>query len=151
MPATYTAEKSLSRALRRVLDFDPDSGSAVLATLNPAASEKFLSLTLGRRFVFGIMKSVGTGAISAVKVQAATAADGTGAQDFVSATPTTADAVGDTVWYEVDAEQAKEVLAGATHVGLSITLATSTDECVIYAEISEPVFPRTGLTANYIS
>lgn len=151
MAATYTAEKALSRALRRVLDFDPDSGSAVLVTLDPAATAKGISLTLGRRFVIGVMKSVGTGAISAVKVQAATDAAGAGAVDIVSATPTTADAVGDTVWYEVDAEQAKEVLSTATHIVVSITLATSTDECVVYLEIAEPVFPRTGLTANYIS
>jgi len=152
MTATYTsAEKLLSRSLRRMLDFDPDSGSAVLVTLDPANSAKGIAIAGYRRFVFGVMKSVGTGAISAVKVQGATAAAGTGATDVITATPTTADAVGDTVWYEVDVEQIREVLSTATHVVLEITLATSTDECVVFVEAAEPTYQKTGLTANYIS
>jgi hypothetical protein len=34
------------------------------------------------------------------------------------------DAVGDTIWLEVDAEQCREVLATATHVGVRVQLNT---------------------------
>ena len=38
MTATASVEHGTARALRRLLDFDPDSGSATLVTLDPAAS-----------------------------------------------------------------------------------------------------------------
>lgn len=153
MTATYTANVALAKAQRRLLDFDPDSSSAALVTLNPSASEKCLPIALFRRFVFGVFRSVGTGALSAFKVIAATDAAGAGSTDVVAhALGSVPDAVGDYVWLEVDVEQIREVLAAATHVGVSLTLATSTDECVVYAEASEPYYgPTNGLTADRIS
>jgi hypothetical protein len=157
MAATTNAESLTARSLRRLCDFDPNSGSAIVATLNPAASEAGIAIANYRRFLFGIFRSVGTGAISAVTVTAgANAALTTTATTVTSTTVsattvTTADAVGDTLWFEVTAEQIREVLATATHVGLTITLATSTDECVIYVQASESFYPVAGLTADYIS
>lgn len=153
MSATYTAESLTTKALRRVLDFDPDSGSAVLVTLNPAAAEKGIAIAGYRRFLFGIMRSVGTGTISAAKIVASTTAAGTGsATDVVAhALGSAPDAVGDTIWLECDVSMIQEVLPTAAYVCLSITLQTSTDECVVYAEAANPVFERASLTADYIS
>lgn len=153
MAATYSAEHLTARSLRRMLDFDPDSGSAVVVDLDPASSAKTIALTAGyRRFLFGIMRSVGTGQITTARIIACTAADGTGSvTTVVTSSPTTADAVGDTVWLECDVEQVREVLSTAAYVGLEITLQTSTDECVVFVEAAEPTFAVAGLTSNYIS
>lgn len=151
MAATYTAEVLGSRSERRLVEFDPDSGSATDVTLNPEDSEKYLTIDQFRRFIAGVMVTVGTGGITTVKLVAATAADGTGGVDIVSKTATTADAVGDYVWVECDVEQVREVLSTATHIGVEIDLVTSTDECAVFFERAEPMFPRTGLTADYIS
>lgn len=153
MAATYSVAHLTARSVRRLLDFDPDASTAVVATLNPAASEKCLAITTGRRFLFGIMHSVGTGAFTAARIIAATNAAGTGSPTTVvaHALGTAPDAVGDTIWLECDVEQVREVLATATHVGLEITLVTSTDECVLFVEAAEPTFVLAGLTADYIS
>lgn len=154
MSATYTAESLSARSFRRMLDFDPDSGDATFVTLNPAASESCLLLTDNggpRRYLFGIMRSVGTGAITSATVYACTAADGTGATAVTAITPTTANAVGDTAWVEVDVDQINEVLADADYVGLKIDLVTAEDECVVFVEGAEGLNQYSGLTSNYIS
>lgn len=153
MAATASVEKRTSRALRRMLDFDPDSGSATLVTLDPAASAKCVAIAEFKNFLFGHMRSVGTHGTTTWSIIAATAADGTGNTAVVTKTvnPLLQDAVGDTCWIECDVEQIHEVLPTATHVGLYITLNTSTDEGVIYMECSGALYPRTGLTADYIS
>jgi hypothetical protein len=151
MAATYTTASGLSRSKRQLLDFDPDATSATLVDLNRGATGTCVPLGLYRRFVVGVMHSVGTGAITLVEIIAATAVDGTGATVVTSKAATTADAVGDTVWIEADASQVKEVLATATHVGVRITLATATDECVVMLEQLEPIFEAAGLTADDIS
>lgn len=150
----YTAEKARATAFRRLVDFDPDSGSATAVTLNPADSETYLDLSANgapKRYLFGIMRSVGTGAITTATVNAATSAAGAGATQVAQITPTTADAVGDTVWVEVDADQIRNALATATHIGLVIDLVTSTDECVVFVEGSGGQHQYDELTADYIS
>lgn len=152
MPATYSASHLKDRSIRRLLDFDPDATTATLVTLDPANSDECLAIATNRRFLFGIMRSVGTGTISSASIVAATAADGTGATAVVShALGSAPNAVGDTIWLECDVEQIHEVLAGATHVGLQIALATATDECVVFVELAEPTYVTPGLTADYIS
>lgn len=151
MAATYTAEVLNSRVESRMLDFDPDANTEVAVTLSPSTSETSLSIAQFHRFRVGIMRSVGTGGITSASIYAQTSAAGAGSVAVVTITPTTADAVGDTVWMECDDAQVREVLSTATHIGVKITLATSTDECVVFFERAEPTFARTGLTANYIS
>ncbi len=153
MAATYDTDHLRARAQRRLVDFDPDATTAVVVTLNPAATEKALSVALNRRWLFGIMRSVGTGTVTAARIIACTSAAGTGSVTTVvaHAIGTAPDAVGDTIWLECDAEQVREALPTATHVGLEITLATSTDECVVYVEAAAFQYPRAGLTADYIS
>lgn len=150
MPATYTAEHLTSRSERRMVDFDPDATSATLVTLDPANSAQCVEVAGFRRFLAGVCKSVGTGAVSKVEIVAATDAAGTGATVIAEKT-TSADAVGDTVWIECDAAQVTEVLPGATHVGVRVTLATGTDECVVFFERADPFYAHAGLTADYIA
>lgn len=150
----YTAEHLRSKLFVRVVEFDPDSGSATAVTLNPADSETYLSLTANgkpKRYLFGMMVTVGTGGITTATVNAATAADGTGATQVAQITPTTADAVGDYVWVEVDADQIRNALAGATHVGLVIDLVTATDELAVVVIGADGQHQYDELTADYIS
>lgn len=151
---SYTANHIRSRMFVRSVDFDPDTGNETAVTLNPADSENYLALSANgapKRYLFDIFKSVGTGAITTATVNAATAADGTGATQVAQITPTTCDAVGDHVFVEVDADQIRAALAGATHIGLAIDLVTSTDECVVTVIGTDPQHQYTGLTADYIS
>lgn len=150
----YTAERSRSELFVRMVEFDPDSGSETAVTLNPAASATYLALNANgapKRYLFGIMVTVGTGGITTATVKAATAADGTGETTVVQITPTTADAVGDHVFVEVDVDQIRAALSTATHVGLEIDLVTSTDECVVTVIGSDGQHQYDELTANYIS
>lgn len=154
MPATYTAAVLSSLIRMRLVDFDPDSADPALATLNPSASEKGIAIAAGgRRVLVKLMRSVGTGNVDAFEIiVAANAALTTNATVVAAhAAPTVANAVGDELTLEVDVEQMREVLAAATHWGVRVELATSTDECVIGFVEAEHQFPRAGLTADYIS
>lgn len=153
MPATYTAEHLRSTATRVLVDFDPDADTATIVDLDKSGSGELFALSAGyKRFLAGLVRTVGTGNVDGFEIIAATDADGTGATVVVAHSgPTTANAVGDTIWLECDIEQVREVLSTATHVGVRVELATATDECVVYFERSEPTFAYTGLTADYIS
>ena len=146
----YAAEHLTSRSERRMVDYDIDD-AANLVVLDPATGDKCLPVNQFRRFIVGLFRSVGTGGVTTLKIIAATSAAGAGAVAVVTKTPTTADAVGDTVWAECNVEQIHEALATATHVGVEIDLVTTTDECVVFFERAEPMFPRADLTANYIA
>lgn len=150
----YSANRLLSRTNRRLLDFDPDSGSEAIVTLNPAASTKCLALTDGyTNFVAGLFHSVGTGTVTTFRVFVSEDAAGTtNATNVVShAIGSNPDAVGDTLWLEVTAEQCKAALATAAYIGVKIQLNTSTDECVVMFERSMARFRYDGLTADYVS
>jgi len=147
---TYIAEHLTSNSERRIVDYDIDD-AANLVVLDPASGDKCLPINQFRCFLVGVFRSVGTGGITTVKIVAATSAAGAGQTTVRTITPTTADAVGDTVWAECHVEQIHEALATATHVGVEIDLVTTTDECVVFFERAEPMFPRADLTANYIA
>lgn len=151
---TYTANKALSRAGRRLLDFDPDSASETIVDLQPGASGKLLPLADGfGDFVAGLFHSVGSDVIDSFRIFVADDIDGSvNAANVVShALGSAPDAVGDYVWLEASAEQVKAASATAQYIGVKITLHTSTDECVVYFERSRPRFAYSGLTADHIS
>jgi len=152
-PATYTAEHLTARSERRMVDFDPDATTLTLVDLDPTSADECLPIAEFRRFLVGVMKSVGTDAIEKVQIIAAANGDGGNAQVVVEKAFTTGapGAVGDHVWLECDAAQCREVLPGATHVGVRVQLETATDECVVFFERAEPFYPRAGLTADYIA
>lgn len=106
-----------------------------------------------RSFAVACMKTVGTGNTDEFSIIAATAADGTGAtvvQQIATAIAQTQNAIGDVLVIEVTAEQIREVLPTATHVGVQHEAATGTDEWV-FACIAEYTHQYAALTANYIA
>lgn len=150
----YTANRLLSRTNRRLLDFDPDSGSETIVTLNPAATTKCLPLTDGyQTFVAGLVHTVGTGTVTSFRIFVSDDAAGTtNAANVAShAIGSIPDAVGDTLWLEATAEQCKAASSTALYVGVKITLGTSTDECIVMFERAGARHKYSGLTADYVS
>lgn len=153
MVATTSVEHLRSRSERRMVDYDIDGAANLVDLGQPqGAGNKCLPIANFRRFLAGIFRSVGTHTITGVSIVAATDAAGTGATAVVThALASAPDAVGDQVYLECDVEQIREVLAAATHVGILLELNTATDECVVFFERSDPFYPKTGLTADFIS
>lgn len=152
MVATYSAEHLFARSERRLVDFDPDTGNDASPTLDAAGAGACLPIANFRRFAAGFTPTVGTGGITLFQIIAATSAAGAGATAVVShALGSNPDAVTDHVWLECDVEQIREVLAGATHVGVLLNLVTSTDEGKVFFERADPFYPKAGLTADYIA
>lgn len=152
----YTANRLKAHCARRLVDFDPDSGSETIVTLNPEAAggaEKLLALSPGfEAFLAGLMHSVGTGSITSFRIFVADDAAGTvNAANVVShALGSDPNAVGDRLWLEASGEQVKAASATAKYIGVKITLGTSTDECVVFFEQAKgPAYD--GLTADYVS
>lgn len=152
MPATYSAEHLNSRVESRMVDYDIDDALNVVDLGQPqGAGAKCLPIKDFHRFRAALFRSVGTGSVVDFQIIAATNAAGTGSPTIVveHALGTAPDAVGDTIWLEVDADQIYEVLPTATHVGVRVDLSTATDEAVIFFERAMPRFARNGLTADY--
>lgn len=152
----YTANKLRAQSARRMVDFDPDTTDETIVTLNPAASEKCLALaSLGNpgAFLAGLMHSVGTGSITGFKIFVSEDAAGVTNPTVVASHAIGSDpnAVGDTLWLEVTAEQIKAALATAAYVGVKVTLGTGTDECVVFFEGADGRFKYDELTADYVS
>jgi len=153
MVATYNAHYLDARDEIRMVDYDIDNALNVVDLgLPQGAGNKCLPIALYRKFRARLFRSVGTGTVSAFQIIAATAADGTGATIVVAhALGSAPDALNDQIGLEVDADQVKEVLAAATHVGVRIQLATTTDECVVFFERADPLYTAGALTADYIA
>ena len=152
MPATYDANVALSRARRRLVDHDRDSNSIQFVRLGRSAASQCLPIRDFRRFVAGLFHSVGTGGVTKFQIVAATSAAGAGVQIVkdhdIGSNP---NAVGDTLWLEVDAEQVREVLSAATHVGVRVTQAVATDEFVVSFEECDPFYEFGTLTEDHVA
>jgi len=153
MAATKDSNSLRANSHRVMTDFDPDATGGTIVDLDKATGGEGLPIENYRRFIAGLFRSVGTGSVTEFAIVADT-------DDDLATTPTVVvthaigsapNAVGDTIWLECDAEDIKEVLAAATHVGVRINLVTATDECVVFFERADPYYPVRGLTADYIS
>jgi hypothetical protein len=153
MPATADVTWFRSRFVIRTRPVDPNSVDPVLVLLNPEAAEECIAVRSGpTRYCAKFLHTIGTGAIDGFEIIAATAADATGATVVKAhATPTVADAPGDELVLECDVEQVREVLATATHVGVRVEFAVSTDEGAVTFLGAEPRFASGLLTTDYIS
>lgn len=152
MPATKTSEYLFSRFNLVLVDYDIDDALNVVDLGRPqGAGNKCISIANLDHFGAVLFRSVGTGSVAEFQIIAATAADGTGAtivkEHAIGSAP---NAVGDTIYLEVDMEQVREVLSAATHVGIRVQLATAGDECVI-AYLADNRFQRASLQSDYIS
>lgn len=153
MVATYGAEHLFSRSERRMVEYDQDGALNIVDLGQPQAAGATACLPIAnfRRFAGGLIRTVGTGSVTAFSIIAATSAAGGGVTAVVShAIGSAPNLINDTIWLECDVEQVKEVLAAATHVGLQVDLVTAGDECVFFFERAEPRWPVTGLTADFI-
>lgn len=153
MAATASVNKLLSQCNLVMVDFDPDGTAATVVDLDKATGGEGLTIAGYTGFIAGLFRSVGTGTVAEFAIIADT-------DDDMATTPTVVvthaigsapNAVGDTIWLECNAEQVREVLAAATHIGVRVDLATSTDECVVFFGRFNPVYAVSGLTADYIS
>jgi hypothetical protein len=143
MPATYSADRFLSRHAIKLFDFDPDA-TAVTAV-------GWVPLALFDRFVAVFFRTIGTSAVT-FDIAAATSSAGAGAtQVKAHAVGSQPDAVGDQIFLEVTAEQVKEVLATATHVSARVSFATGTDEGVVGYIRTDAQHQYSGLTADIIA
>lgn len=152
MPATKTSEFLFSRFNLVLVDYDIDDALNVVDLGRPqGAGNKCIPIAHLDHFGAFLFRSVGTGSVSEFQIIAATAADGTGAtivkEHAIGSAP---NAVGDTIYLEVDMEQVREVLSTATHVGIRVQLATAGDECVI-GYLADNRFQRASLQSDYIS
>lgn len=138
-------------------DHDPGATSAQITTPDGGTTKRLVALANYEVFGVGVVTSVSASSSgpTLVDIVAATDSAGTNATTVVSSGTVAADAVGDFVWVECTAAQAKEVGDAAgytfTHVGARITCSNSGDECVVYYERAFPRFPSKDLTATTIS
>lgn len=153
MVATYTAQHARSLSERRIVEYDVDGALNIVDLGQPqGAGNSCLPIALFRSFLAGLFRSVGTGGVTAFSIIGATDAAGTGATAIVShALGSAPDAVGDTVWLECNAEQIREVMPTATHVGIQVDLVTAGDECVFFFERGDPLYNAGALTADYVA
>lgn len=150
----YTANKLKAQALRRWVDFDPDSTDPVAATLDPLTGAKGFALGTYRfhSILAALQRTVGTGNTDAFAVVTADDAAMSANVTVIAshAAPTGQNAVGDTLVLEVTGEQIQAAKAATNlYVGVRVELATSTDEGVVYFEGHG--FAGDGLTVDYIS
>jgi hypothetical protein len=112
----YTANRMLARTNRRLLDFDPDSASETIVDAQSRRATKCLPLSDGYQSSSPASSTASGPAPSrrsAIFVSD-DAAGVTNATNVVShAIGSNPDAVGDTLWLEVTAEQCKAALATA--------------------------------------
>jgi hypothetical protein len=151
----YTAHHLNARVNTRLVDYDIDDALNVADLGQPqGAGLKLVPLADGyRRFRAALFRSVGTGSVTKFQIIAATNAAGTGSPTIVveHAIGSAPNAVGDTIWLECDAEQVREALPTATHIGLRVHLATASDEAVLLFERADPTYTAGALTADFIS
>ncbi len=142
--STIDTQKALSRAIRKMFDFDPDG-----TTLTDVSWQRLK----GEVFLVGIMRTVGTGNVDAFKIRASKASDGSSPVDIkaktISAEP---NAVGDYIWLEVTIDDILAAAgAGYKYVSASIQMATGTDELAVYYEMGLTRSKHEDLTADYVS
>lgn len=156
MVATYTANHLLAaRELRTVIWQPADAATAQIVDLGQPQGAGALMLPIAqfRRFQAQITTSllVGSGP-TAFSICAATSAAGADVALVVThAMGSLPNAEGDSVNLECDVDQIHEVLATATHVGVWLDCNNNDDETAVTFIRDEPMFPRSGLTADYVS
>lgn len=155
MASAVTVNKIASNHAIISYDHDPGATSALITSPDGGTTKRYVAMSLYDHFSTVVMATIATGGPTLVEIVAATDSAGTNATAVVTSGTVAADAVGDGVFLECSAAQIKEVGDAAgyafTHVGTRITCANSADECCVTYIRSEPKYPQSGLTANFIS
>lgn len=157
MVATYTYHDLLTREEQRTVIWQPaDAATAQIVDLGQPQGAGALMLPIAgfRKFKAQITTSLLTGTgPTAFSICAATSAAGAGVQLVVThAMSSLPNAEGDSVVLECNAEQIREVLATATHVGVWLDCNHNDDEAAVTFTRADPLYgPRADLTADYVS
>ena len=138
------ANKLLANANITHYDFDPDATTATAAGWVPMKDYC--------GFAAGFLRTVGTGT-TALVIQAATDASGTNATTVLTYSGDDPDAVFDYVWLETDAAeiQGASDTYNFTHVSLTITFGTGTDEGVVTYVRHSPRFANDDETSDSVA
>jgi hypothetical protein len=124
MASALDSQKFGSKNAVTMYDFDPGATTAT--------DVGWVDLRDYEGIHVSAMVSVGTGGISSFKILSNSASDGSGVDvEIKASTPTTADAVGDTVHLEATAAEVGSLDADGRYVSAQLALATATDECVV--------------------
>tara|TARA_R110000787_G_scaffold83930_1_gene180193 strand:+ start:580 stop:1053 length:474 start_codon:yes stop_codon:yes gene_type:complete len=154
--ATSTAVKVSANRLQRTVIHQPAAAAtAQLVDLGQpqGASLKMLPIKNYRTFSAQATGSLLVGAgPTAFSIYAGTDAAGTGGVPVVThAVGSAPDAEGDSLFLECNAEQIRESLSTATHVGVWIDCANDADEAAVVFTCEDPVYAYGGLTADYVA
>lgn len=158
MASAVTSQKLASQFALTMYDHDPGTTNAIVVTPDGGTTDRLVAMENYEYFGAGLMQTViaggGTGTTLFDLVVCSDSA-GTNATTVVSSGAIQADAVGDFVWLEMTAAQAKEVAdAGSftpTHVGARVTSNNSGDEAVVVYVLAGPKYATKNLTATAIS
>lgn len=156
MVATTTSHELQGRMdVRQVVWQPADAATAQLVDLGQPQGASALCLPIAqfRRFYARIITSllVGTGP-TAFSIYAATSAAGAGATAVKThAMGSLPDAEGDTLVLETNAEEIRECLATATHVGVWLDCNNNDDETVVTLIRFDPYYPHAALDSEYVS
>jgi len=123
-----TIDKQQTRAARELYDFDPDA--TTLTDIGWVDMKDF------DYFLCGFRHTIGTSAV-VYKIIANPASDGSGTDVVIKTGSAQPDAVGDYCWLETTAEEIADADAAtgtARYVSMQVSVATGTDEGVVYYE-----------------
>ena len=155
MAATSSAAKLFTEAAIVTYDHDPGTTAALITSPDGGTTKRYVDMADYAGFAGVVMATIATGGPTLVDIVGAEDAAGTNVTTIVSSGAVVADAVGDGVVIECTAEQVKEVAVASgytlRYVGIRITCANSADECAVTYIRFKPRFPKTALTANFIS
>lgn len=144
MVSALDSQKFASKNALTMYDFDPGGTSAVDVGWVDLRDYEGISVSA--------MVSVGTGGIGVFTILGNSESDGSGADVVLkSSTPTTADAIGDTVHLEVTAAEVAALGTDLRYVSGAITMVTGTDECVVTYVRHGAKRATADLTANVIA
>jgi hypothetical protein len=152
---TTTHHFQAKNNVRQVVWQPADAATAQIVDLGQPQGASVLMLPIAhfRNFYARIITSllVGTGP-TAFSICAATDAAGTGVQLVKThAMGSLPDAEGDTVVLECSAEEIREVLATATHVGVWLDCNNNDDETIVTLIRADALYGYSALDAEYVS
>lgn len=139
---------------------DPDATTAVAIT-DPRTASLWFDMKDFQGFALSLLRTVGTGSLSALIFQASKVAAGTSPQTIktIDLTGIDPDAVGDFINVEIDAQDITQAIADLGLLGQSnlneyryiapvLTIDTLTDEMVATCIRTRPDYPSEDLSPN---
>jgi len=139
-----SANKTLTQNAITFYDFDPNATTATdVAWVD---MRDYSGLTIG------YYKTVGTGALTSLIVQASAASNGSSPATVATKTiASDPDAVGDYVFFEIDEDDIAQALDGGRYVTATIALASGTDEALVTYIRTGAKFAGDGESADTVA